>query len=134
MWMKRGYNQRWMIKGFVRSDIFTHEIGHIMKDMGFHGVRFGAESAVNRVLEILNKGETVEDHIRCIRIARECGLQVGASFMYDVPGETPEEKQATLDFIEKYHIKVQGYYKFMAFPGTPWWAGEDPREVDMRVR
>jgi len=29
---------------------------------------------------------------------------------------------------------VEGYYRFVAFPGTPMYDGASPLETDMRVR
>jgi len=132
MWMTKGW--KFNVQGFIRSDIFTDEIAKLIKDIGFTKARFGGESASNRVLKYLEKGETVEDHINAIEVARRNGLVPGASWMYDIPTETPEEKQMTVDFIKKHKVKMMGYYKFMPFPGTKFWSGEDLTKTDMRVR
>ena len=54
--------------------------------------------------------------------------------MHHTPTETDEDRQMTKDFIKKNDIKVSGWYKFKAFPGTPFWNGEDLTQIDMRVR
>ena len=134
MWMKKPYSNKLEIHGFIRSDIFTDEVAQIMYNMGMRVARFGGESASNRILKLLNKGETVEDHINAIEVCHRNGLQPSATWMYDIPGETPEEKQMTLDFIKNHDVKLGGWYKFIPFPGTPFWGGEDLTKTDMRNR
>jgi len=136
LWMKKGFHNKIHPKSFVRSSIFTEEIGLAMKEMGFSRVRFGAESGSDSVLKRLNKKCTVKNHQDTIDIANKIGLPVSASFMYDTPSETPEERNETKVFIEKNKGKliVEGYYKFRAFPGTDFYNGEDISNSDMRVR
>jgi radical SAM superfamily enzyme YgiQ (UPF0313 family) len=136
LWMANAFNKRFSLESFVRSNMFTEEIGLAMKEMGFQSIRFGAESGSDRMLKLLNKQTTVADHQRTIDIACRIGLPVTASFMYDLPGETEEDRQATKNFVNsnKGRLAVRGNYKFKAFPGTVHYAGEDLLTVDMRVR
>ena len=135
-WMKAGYHRRFKLRGFARSNTITKELIADMKMMGFSRIRFGAESGSNRMLKLLNKGETVEDHQRAIDLAKENFFPISASFMRGMPGETPEDRKATLDFIarNKGKLSVEGDYVFKAFPGAQLWSGEDPLTTDMRVR
>jgi len=136
LWMKRGFHKRWKVNGFVRSNLFDKELGLMMKQMGFDGVRFGAESGSDAVLKRINKGTTVADHQRAIDVGAEIGLPVSASFMINLPGETEQERLATVKFIQRNNGKldVRGYYSFRAFPGTEYYNGEDLLHDDMRVR
>lgn len=134
MWMKNGWNKRLRIKSFVRAGVFTLDIAKKMKEMGYFEVRFGAESGSDRVLKLLNKGNTVEDNQKTIDIARSIGLPVRASFMHHVPGETDEERQMTLDFIKKNKLSVQGWYKFEPFPGTKFYVPSDLAKCGMKNR
>ena len=104
--------------------------------MGFRSVRFGAESGSNRMLEIINKQETVEDHQRCVDICNEVGLNVSCSLMQYMPGETPEDRNLTAKFRIKNHrnLCISGNYRFQPFPGTHFYNGENPLEGDWRTR
>ncbi len=135
-WMKAGYHKRLKLKCFVRAKMFTFEVGQKLKQMGFESVRFGAESGSNRMLKLLNKMATVEDNQEVIDIGNRLGLPVQASFMKDLPGETPADAKMTDDFIKRNRgkMKVQGHYKFRPFPGTKYYAGEAIETFDMRVR
>jgi len=135
-WMDLRLCNRLELQGFIRSRSMTLEIAHKMKDMGFRNVRFGAESASNRMLELINKQETVEDHQRCIDICGEVGLNVSASLIQYLPGETVEDRQATAQFRTKnqHTLCISGNYKFQPFPGTHFYNGENPLDGDWRTR
>ena len=132
----KGWNKKIEPKSFVRSNIFTKDLAVKMKAMGFKQVRFGAESGSDRVLKVLGKGATVNDHQKAIDIGNTVGLKVSASFMYGLPSETSGDLKMTRDFIEKNKgkLKVEGWYRFKAFPGTSFFNGEDLTREDMRVR
>lgn len=134
IWMKKGWNKRLKLKSFVRAGVFTLELAKKMKEMGFYEVRFGAESGSDRVLTLLNKGNTVADNQRTIDIARSIDLPVHASFMHHIPGETDEERQMTLDFIKINKLQVQGWYKFESFPGTKFYVDSDLSKRGMKNR
>jgi radical SAM superfamily enzyme YgiQ (UPF0313 family) len=134
LWKENNFN--YYVTGFIRSNHFTKTIGLIMRDMGFKCVRFGAESGSDTMLKKLNKRTTVENHQKAIDICNEIGLEAQASFMYNLPGETKEEKQETVDFMyrNKGKFRIVGFYKFQPFPGTLYYNNEDLTKIDMRVR
>jgi radical SAM superfamily enzyme YgiQ (UPF0313 family) len=135
-WMTKGLNERFELMSFVRSNCMTLDKARKMKAMGFRSVRFGAESGSNRMLEIINKQETVEDHQRCVDICNEVGLNVSCSLMQYMPGETPEDRNLTAKFRIKNHrnLCISGNYRFQPFPGTHFYNGENPLEGDWRTR
>ncbi len=135
-WMSRSYHRQLSLYGFIRADLFNLEIAKKMKAMGFAYVRFGAESGSDRVLKLLNKKTTVADNQRAIDVANSVGLPVSASFMHHIPGETKSDRRATKQFIRQNRgkMKVKGWYRFVAFPGTDLYNGSNPIETDMRVR
>jgi len=136
MWMSRMLHHRYELKGFVRSKSMTVDLAKKMKTMGFQSVRFGAESGSDRMLKLINKGETVADHQRCIDICVEVGLNVCASLIQYLPGETVEDRQLTGAFRKKNDqvLCISGNYKFQPFPGTHFYDGSSPLEGDWRTR
>lgn len=135
-WMTKGFNNRFELKCFIRSNCMTLDKAKKMKKMGFQNVRFGAESGSNRMLKIINKQVTVEDHQRCVDICNQVGLNVCCSLMQYLPGETVQDRQLTAEFRTK-NIRtlcVSGNYKFQPFPGTHFYNGQNPLEGDWRTR
>lgn len=137
-WMVLGLSRRFKLKGFVRSNCLTMDIAKKMKTMGFESVRFGAESASNRMLKVLNKQETVEDHQRCIDICNEIDLPVCCSLMNYLPTETVEDRELTGEFVRrnKGKLVISGNYRFQPFPGTEFYDGSSPLDesLDWRTR
>jgi len=135
-WMGHELNKKLTLRGFIRSNTATKKLFVRMKKMGFSRIRFGAETASPRLLKLVNKGATVEDHQRAVDLAAEVGLPITASFMYGLPGETKEDLALTAKFLSKNKGKLrrEGWYKFRAFPGCKLWDGESPLKYDMRVR
>lgn len=135
-WMKIGLNKKLKLRSFIRSNILTLEIAQKMKDMGFRKIRFGAESGSDRVLKILNKKATVQNHQNAIDIANKIGLPISASFIYNIPGETKEDIDLTKTFINKNKgkLQIEGYYEFKSFPGIPMYDGSNPLTTNMKVR
>jgi len=136
-WMRAELHKRWQISLFVRADTFDDETALLLKDMNVERIRFGAESGSDRVLhELLGKTTTVADNQRAVDIGRRHGLQITAAFMYDVPGETDEERQMTLAFREKNkaYLGDGGWYKYTQFPGTALYDGSNPLTTRQRFR
>ena len=134
LWVTQGFHRKYRVWTFVRADTFNADTAAILRDMNTARVRFGAESGSDRVLKVLGKTTTVADNARCIALGREFGLNMSASFMYDIPGETDEEAQATKQFIEEHKVQVEGWYRYTPFPGCELYDGSDPIAERMRFR
>jgi len=133
-WMDRKYSKRVSAKGFVRANLFDEDTGRKLKDMGFNTIRFGAESGSQRILDMLGKGITVKQIEDVAAACRKLGLVCTASFMYNIPGETPADVKATEDLISRTGILKGGWYEFKSFPGCDMYDGESPVETCMMVR
>lgn len=135
-WMRGGFSEQLQLQGFVRSSLMTFDIARKLKRMGFKQVRFGAESGSNRILRLLNKRTTVEEHQCCVDICNEVGLPVCYSLMSFIPGETIRDRQLTGMFI-RHNIgkaSISGHYAFRPFPGTKFYKGESPLINDWCTR
>lgn len=113
----------------TRSDIFDREMATAMRIAGCDEVGFGVESADQRVLDICNKKETVEEHLRAIRIAEDSGIKAKAFFMTGLPGETDEIVTITRDFLEKAQPSKIILSRFTPYPGCDVWAKPDKYDV-----
>lgn len=109
-------------KCHTRSDLFDRDMARAMRLAGCDEVGFGVESADQRVLDIVNKKETIEEHIRAIRIAEESGIKAKAFFMTGLPGETDETINLTRDFLERAQPSKIILSRFTPYPGSDVWA------------
>ena len=94
----------------------------------------GAQSGSDRVLELCNRGHTVEDVYNAVKIAIKKGVSVSLDFIFGLPGETKEDIDKTIkvmrDFI-KMGAKIHAH-TFMPLPQTPF-AKAKPGKVDRRI-
>ena len=112
-------------KCHTRSDLFDRDMARAMRLAGCDEVGFGVESADRHVLNIVNKKEKIEEHIKAIRIAEDSGMKAKAFFMTGLPGETDEIVDLTRDFLEKAQPSKIILSRFTPYPGCHVWANPE---------
>ena len=90
----------------------------LLKESGCSMVYFGIESGSQKLLDLMNKGTTVEKNHEAIKKARDAGLMVGGYFILGYPGETTETIDESIDFIERSGIDQAQFYMFVPLPGS----------------
>lgn len=101
----------------IRPDTVSEEGMRILKKYVSHkSVTLGAQSGTNQRLKELKRGHTREDIERAAAITNACGFLANLDFITAYPGETPEERRITLDFItrlnKKYRIRTHIHHFF----------------------
>lgn len=89
-----------------RADSVSRETWKLMADSGCKGVKIGFESGSDRVVNriIGKKLDLADASITARWLRTELGLTVHGTFMVGLPGETPEEAQMTVKFIERLYL------------------------------
>jgi anaerobic magnesium-protoporphyrin IX monomethyl ester cyclase len=64
-------------------------------------LNFGFESASQRILDLMGKGQSIETIRTALEHCRDAGISVHGSFIQGFPTETEEELRSTADFIEE---------------------------------
>ncbi|MGD9626886.1 MAG: radical SAM protein [Methanobacteriales archaeon] len=90
-----------------------------LKSAGLQSIYYGIESGSQRVLNLMNKKITLRQSEDAVKIAKDLGIEVMASFMFGYPGETPAEMDKTIDFSIKLDPDYAQYSILTPFPGTP---------------
>ncbi|MDY6967911.1 MAG: radical SAM protein [Spirochaetota bacterium] len=103
-------------KCFVRIDQIDEELLSLMKDAGCIQVRYGVESGSNRILKEINKGFTIEEADKSIRMALDYISSVHASFIWGYPFETIKECRETMKWIERFQDYGCTVLNFMLSP------------------
>jgi len=73
-------------------------------ESGCREVGFGVESADQEVLNLNQKGTTVENNLSAIRAAKDQGFLVRAFVMSGLPGETRDSGKRLAEFIERNYL------------------------------
>lgn len=88
------------------------------KEAGCWAVLLGAESGVQKNLNTIKKGITLEQTRQAVRAAKEAGLKVMTPFIFGIPGETFEEGLKTIEFACELDPDVANFHALTPFPGT----------------
>jgi len=88
------------------------------REAGCWAILFGAESGVQKNLNTIKKGITLEQTKRAVRWAKEVGLRVSTPFIFGIPGETFEEGLQTIKFALELDPDLANFHALTPFPGT----------------
>jgi radical SAM superfamily enzyme YgiQ (UPF0313 family) len=88
------------------------------KDAGCWAILFGAESGVQKNLNTIRKGTTLDQIRRAVKAAKEVGIRVSTPFMFGIPGETFEEGLRTIEFALDLNPDIANFHAITPFPGT----------------
>jgi radical SAM superfamily enzyme YgiQ (UPF0313 family) len=88
------------------------------KDAGCWAILFGAESGVQKNLNTIRKGITLDQTRRAVKTAQEAGLTVHTPFLFGLPGETFEDGLKTIEFACELNPDIASFHALTPFPGT----------------
>ncbi len=88
------------------------------KDAGCWAILLGAESGVQKDLNAIRKGITLEQTRRAVKAAKEAGLTVYTPFIFGIPGQTFEDGLKTIEFACELNPDIANFHALTPFPGT----------------
>ena len=105
-----------------RADAVEPELFERMRDAGLYIVYMGLESGSEEGLDTLNKGITIEQNLRAVRLLKEIGIMFEFGFMLLDPSSTFESVRANVGFLRA--IVGDGsaaatFCKMLPYDGTP---------------
>jgi len=90
-------NVRW--KGQARGTFhrqYTPEQFKFMRKSGLTSVMFGVESGSQRILDFMDKRVKRQDYLESAKVLNDLGIEMYASFMFAIPGETINDLKETI--------------------------------------
>lgn len=88
------------------------------KEAGCWAILLGAESGVQKNLNAIRKGITLEQTRMAVKTAKDAGLKVFTPFIFGIPGETYEDALKTIEFACELDPDVANFHCLTPFPGT----------------
>jgi radical SAM superfamily enzyme YgiQ (UPF0313 family) len=88
------------------------------KDAGCWAILMGAESGVQKNLNTIRKGITLDQINKAVRAAQQAGIKVFTPFLFGIPGETFAEGLETIKFACELNPDVANFHSLTPFPGT----------------
>jgi len=103
-----------------RANIVAHdeEIVKMMRDSGCTLISFGFESGSQRMLDSMNKMQTIEMMEKTLKICRKYGLPVPVSFIIGMPGEDEKSCEETVHFCIRNNIPLDSLMFATPYPGS----------------
>jgi radical SAM superfamily enzyme YgiQ (UPF0313 family) len=112
----QGLDFPWYISSRVNT--VDEKLLKAFKDAGCWAILFGAESGVQKNLNTLRKGITIEQTRQAVEVAKKAGLKVCLPFIFGIPGETYEEGLKTIEFACELDPDFANFHTLAPFPGT----------------
>jgi len=94
-----GLGVRWSAE--MRYDSADPELLEAMKSAGCYHISYGLESGSQKVLDAVNKRETVEGAEETIRATSRLGIHSSNNVLIGLPGESEDTVQETVDFVSR---------------------------------
>ncbi|MFH1212433.1 MAG: radical SAM protein [Candidatus Woesearchaeota archaeon] len=102
----------------IRADKVTKELLLKLKETGFSMMAIAVESANNKVLKAVKKGETLEQIDEAVRLATGVGFDVELFFIIGNPSETEEDVRNSFKMALKYPVAEAKFYNMIPFRHT----------------
>lgn len=106
----------------TRADNFYPDVVPMLKEAGFTSVGFGMETGVERLVNQIHKGETIQCHIDAVRLAQKHGMDVALFMIFGFPTETHRDRVETVRLANSLKPTFIKYNNLMPYPGTPIYA------------
>jgi len=101
----------------TRSDLLNDKMCEALRRSGCEELGLGVESADDTVLKLINKGETVKEQKRAIKMIKKAGMRVKANWLVGLPGETWETIEKNKAFMRETKPDRWILNRFCPFPG-----------------
>ncbi|ABM80595.1 TIGR04013 family B12-binding domain/radical SAM domain-containing protein [Hyperthermus butylicus] len=120
----------------TRPEYVTPEVLEVVKRLAANRrIALGLQSGDNRVLEVSDRGHTVEQVFEAVELVVRYGFRPVVDILFGLPGEDEEAVEKTVDAM--YKLAEMGaqlrLHTFIPLPGTPF-AKAKPKPVHPRYR
>lgn len=102
----------------TRVHLVDLDLLRLMKKAGCWSIHYGVESGNQRLLDLIQKGITLEQVKQAFKWTREAGIETKAFFMLGLPTETNKESLRTIDFTKKLDPDWIQVTITVPYPGT----------------
>lgn len=101
-----------------RADNVNEEMLATLRATNFRLINLGIETASNRLLKLIKKGETLQEITDGIRLIKKYGFTTHATFIMGLPTETAADREASISFVINEKIDIARFNNATPFPGT----------------
>jgi anaerobic magnesium-protoporphyrin IX monomethyl ester cyclase len=115
----------------TRADRVNEKVAATLRDLNCMRVWIGSESGSQRILDAMQRGVTVEQVQRAVRLCRGQGIQTGMFLMWGYDGEDISDIEATVSHVRE--CKPDIFFTTVSYPikGTPYFDKVASRLVNL---
>ncbi len=117
--MYRSYPVSW--RCFSGVGVVNTKLLLAMKKCGCYQINYGFESGSQEVLDLNNKGITLEESREAVRLTKEAGIEVSGSFMLGMWGDTEETIRKTINFAIELNLDYAEFLVATPLPSTKFY-------------
>lgn len=114
--IKRNLKFKWDIN--TRVDCLDEKLVSLMKKAGLWMINFGLESGNQSSLDLLNKGITLSQIRRTIKMVRRYGIVTFSTWILGIPGEDEKMVKETIRFAKEIATELVLFFLPVPYPGT----------------
>lgn len=113
---KRRLDFTWFASACVNQ--VDYKLLKAFKDAGCWAILFGAESGVQKDLNTIKKGITLNQTRRAVKAAKDAELTVYTPFLFGIPGQTYEDGLKSIEFACELNPDIANFHAITPFPGS----------------
>jgi len=117
----KGIKISWATPNGIRADKVDEELLALMKKAGCYYVVFGIESGNQKILDNINKNETLTDIAKAVNLAHKLGIMTQGFFILGLPGETEETIKNSINFAKRLPLDRAQFLILDLLPGSALW-------------
>lgn len=102
----------------ARVDWVDPEILKVVAKAGCYSIFYGLESGNQDLLDIIEKGITIQQIKDAVKWTHEAGIETRGSFVLGLPGETPQKADKTIDLAIELDLTYAQFNLAFPFRGT----------------
>jgi len=103
----------------TRADNFYEDLVPVMRAAGFTSVGFGMEVGTDALMDQIKKGETIQQHIDAVKLAKRHDMDVAMFMIFGIPTETHADRKAAYKLCRSLGLTHLKFNNLMPYPGTP---------------
>jgi len=105
----------------ARADTMDEEMLTKMKEAGLHAVKYGVESAEQKLLDNVRKNLNLKQAEHMIRLTKSLGIKTHLAFTFGLPGETEDTMRRTIDYAIELNPDTVQFSIMTPYPGTEYY-------------
>ncbi|MBM3712597.1 MAG: radical SAM protein [Actinobacteria bacterium] len=102
----------------TKVNVVNEELIKLLKDNGCTRISIGAESGNQKILDSINKKQTIQQIKNASRIIREAGINLSPFFMIGYPNENAQTIEDTFNLIKEIDCYTAHVYPLIPMPGS----------------